>query len=196
MTRGRPRKFDRDRALDSAMLTFWRRGYQATSLDDLTKAMGINRPSLYGTFGDKEQLFLQALERYAEQYGGRVVAVLNGEFNARSAVEAFLNAVVTQLSDPTLPVGCLRVNSTLESNGLSETIYRTLINHQAHLESVLYERLRRGQAEGQLSTQEDVQALAWFFAGVVNGMVVRAQVHADPRTLQQMARIALHVWPT
>lgn len=195
MQRGRPRKFDINQALDAAMITFWRYGYQATSLDDLTQAMGINRPSLYATFGDKEQLFLRTVDRYAEQYGAPATAVLDEYTHARDAIRAFFNTVITQLTDTRLPPGCLRVNSTLECIGVNETIQRKLVEQQLHLEETFLRCLQRAQDEGQISSQEDIQALACFFAGTVNSLVVRASVEADADRLQQMVDIAMRVWP-
>ncbi|MEM8534677.1 MAG: TetR/AcrR family transcriptional regulator [Chloroflexota bacterium] len=195
MQRGRPRKFDINQALDAAMITFWRCGYQGTSLDDLTQAMGINRPSLYATFGDKEQLFLRAVDRYAEQYGGRANAALDKHTHARDAIRAFFTAVITQLTDTSLPPGCLRVNSTLECIGVNEAIQRKLVEQQFHLEETFLHRLQRAQDDGQIAPDEDVQALACFLAGTVNSLVVRASVDANAERLQQMVDMAMRVWP-
>ncbi len=94
MLRGRPREFDVDQALDRAMVTFWHYGYLVTSLDELTQAMQIIRPSLYAAFGDKEQLFLKTIDRYAEHFAARAVKALEAEPDAWRAVKALLNTVV------------------------------------------------------------------------------------------------------
>jgi AcrR family transcriptional regulator len=195
MSRGRPREFDTNCALDKAMVVFWRRGYRVTSLDDLTSIMKITKPSLYAAFGDKEHLFLMVLDRYAKSYGGRVVGMLETDSDVQRAIKAFLDAVIEQLSDPNLPTGCLRINSTLECRGLSDAIDRKLIEYQGYFDSALYERLRRAQIEEQIPIQEDIQALARFFASVVNGMSVQARVNANSIMLQQIANTAMRILP-
>src|SRR5438094_9922303 len=107
-TVGRPRAFDVDEALDQALKVFWRKGYEGTSLPDLTKAMGINRPSLYAAFGNKEELFRKALDRYAEGPAAYAAEALN-EPTARAVAELLLEGSVNLLTDPRNPRGCLVV---------------------------------------------------------------------------------------
>src|SRR5947199_5777311 len=108
MRTGRPRQFDADLALDRALAVFWRRGYEGATLDDLTAAMGINRPSLYAAFGDKERLFRRALERYVSGPAGYVHTAMSRP-TAREAAEALLAGTVALLTDPHHPGGCLVV---------------------------------------------------------------------------------------
>src|SRR3982751_4547831 len=110
--RGRPRSFDADRALDQALKVFWSKGYEGTSLPDLTTAMGINRPSLYAAFGNKESLFRKAVERYAEGPAGYVGEALELP-TARAVVESLLEGAVRLLSDRKHPSGCLMVQGAL-----------------------------------------------------------------------------------
>src|SRR5687767_6665585 len=109
---GRPRAFDTDKALDHALLVFWRKGYEGASLSELTKAMGINRPSLYAAFGDKKALFRKALDRYMEGPAAYVREALN-EPTARAVVERLLGGAADLLTDPRTPQGCLTVQSAL-----------------------------------------------------------------------------------
>lgn len=194
--KGRPREFDKDKALESAMLTFWRNGYEGTSLTDLTTAMKINRPSLYGTFGDKENLFFQVLERYLATYGTQGVRQLSQYSSIEMAIAAFFNCVVEQLTNSQLPPGCLIANSTLECGGNRfEAIGRRLNQCHAETEAALYQRLRLAQTQGQLPESEDVQALAQFFTATMLGMAAIARTNPDPVMIRQLAKTALRVLP-
>src|SRR5438128_1858311 len=106
--RGRPRSFDRDEALDCAMRVFWREGYSGASLRDLTKAIGINRPSLYAAFGDKQALFRQALDRYMSKYAGYVEVALK-QSTARAFAERLLLGAADSMCEGSNPAGCLLV---------------------------------------------------------------------------------------
>jgi TetR/AcrR family transcriptional regulator, copper-responsive repressor len=194
--KGRPREFDKDSVLDKAMLVFWQHGYEGTSLSELTTAMNINRPSLYSTFGDKEQLFFQTLERYLETYGTKGVRQLTAHSNIEMAIAAFFDCVVEQLTDPQLPPGCLIANSTLECGGNRfEAIGRRLSQCHAETEAALYHRLRLAQTQGQISETEDVQALAQFFTATMLGMGAIARTNPDPVMIRQLAKTALRVLP-
>src|SRR6202163_2274511 len=107
---GRPRSFDVDKALEAATLVFWRKGYEGTSLSDLTRAMGINRPSLYAAFGDKETLFRKALDRYVEGPGAYVREALK-QPTARAVTQQLLRGAADLLTDPHHPSGCLMVQA-------------------------------------------------------------------------------------
>lgn len=195
MPRGRPRQFDTEQALSQAMKLFWQQGYQGTSLDDLSKTMGVTKPSLYAAFGDKEQLFLKAFDRYSQLYGGRVREAVAVQTNVYDAVKAYLNTIADILSDINNPAGCLWVNSTLEGHHFGETIKRKIIGHKAQSEAVLYDRLRQAQIEGQIPIEEDIQALARFFSSIGNAMAVIARVHPDPVKIRQMVEIAMRAMP-
>ena len=192
--KGRPREFDKDSALYSAMLIFWRNGYEGTSLSDLTAAMKINRPSLYGTFGDKEALFFQVLDRYLETYGTQGVRQLSQHLSIEMAIAAFFDCIVDQLTNSQLPPGCLIANSTLECGGHRfDAIGRRLSQCHAETEAALYERLRLAQIQGQISESENVQALAQFFTATMLGMGVMARANPDSVMIRQLAKTALRV---
>src|SRR5215831_16019645 len=112
MPGGRPRTFDLDKALDRALQVFWRKGYEGTSLSDLTEAMGINRPSLYAAFGNKEDLFNRVLDRYSEKYAAYIHYALN-QPTARFVAQALMNGAADLLSSPRNPSGCLMVQGAL-----------------------------------------------------------------------------------
>ncbi len=194
--KGRPREFEIEQALESAMLVFWRNGYAGTSLTDLTTAMNINRPSLYATFGDKESLFFQALERYLAKYAAKGGQELVRYSDIREAIAACLNCVANLLIDPRLPPGCFIANSTLECGGQRfDAVGRRLNQCHAATEAALYQRLRLAQSQGQLPESEDVQALAQFFTATILGMGVMARTNADAGMICQLAMTALRVLP-
>src|SRR5437867_8751360 len=126
---GRPRAFDTDRALDRALRVFWQKGYEGTSLSDLTRAMDINRPSLYAAFGNKAALFRKVLDRYAEGPASYVREALN-EPTARAVVERLLGGAVDLLTDRRNPRGCLMVQGALACGEAAESVRRELVSRR------------------------------------------------------------------
>src|SRR5689334_17227810 len=128
-SRGRPRSFDADRALDRALKVFWAKGYEGASMPDLTRAMGINRPSLYAAFGNKESLFKKALERYAAGPACYVRRALE-QPTARAVAEHLLDGAVDMLTNPKNPRGCLAVHGALACGDAAEAIRDELISRR------------------------------------------------------------------
>lgn len=193
--RGRPREFDADVALDSAMRLFWTRGYEATSMADLVEATGLNRASLYAAFGDKEALFLKVLDRYGERFSARPLAALSEFESARDAVSHFLRRTAEHLTDARLPRGCLFSSAAADGAGGSETIARVVADGTARQETALYETLRRGQAGGSVPPSADLRAMARFYVGVAQGMALMARVSTDPSYIHDIAATAMTAWP-
>ena len=189
------KQFDRDEVLDRAMTVFWERGYEATSIQDLVEATGLNRGSLYATFNDKKQLFLAVLGRYADRVGNPLLVELTDP-NPRRAVERMFAAILRRTSDPTQPRGCLITNTALECPRSGDDISRTIAAWVGQQESALYQVLLRAQAEGSLDRARDCRALARFFVGVAQGLNVVHKAMADPTVLQDMVRVAMSVWDT
>ena len=197
MERGRPRGFDIDTALDQALAVFWRDGFQGASLAELTAAMGINKPSLYAAFGDKEGLYLKALDRYAQATVQQSIEVLEAGTSARRAVEDFLRRSARNLVDPALPGGCFVVNG-IAAGQLSATppaVAAALRDAMCGSEAPLRARLQRAQAAGELPASADVDALATFFNAVVAGMGVLAKGGARRAKLDTVVDAALACWP-
>jgi AcrR family transcriptional regulator len=192
--RGRPRAFDIDRALDRALQVFWRQGYEGTSLSDLTKAIGINRPSLYAAFGNKEELFRKVLDRYAEGPSSRVSQALS-EPTAYGAVKRLLYASAELQTSPRNPRGCLTVHGALTCSPENETIRRELASRRLAAGNDLLKRLEQGKSEGELRDSADPTELARYFIVVIQGMAVQAASGATRQQLEKVADLALLIWP-
>ena len=187
------KQFDQDEVLDRAMVVFWERGYEATSIQDVVEATGLNRGSLYATFSDKKQLFLAVLAHYAARVGNPLLAAL-ADPDPRRAIERMFAAILQRTSDPTYPRGCLITNTALECPWSGDDISRTIATWVGQQESALYQVLLRAQAEGSLPRTQDCRALARFFVGVAQGLNVVHKAMADPAVLQDMVRVAMQVW--
>lgn len=193
--KGRPREFDTDEALDKALHVFWRQGYEGASLSDLTEAMGISRPSLYAAFGNKEDLFRRALDRYAESGPGACQREAMAEPTARAVVERLLYGTAKGLTDPKNPRGCLAVQGALSCGEAAESIKNELCSRRAAGEAALGERFQRAKTEGDLKSDADPQALARFVTTVQQGMSVQAAGGASREDLMTVAEMALKAWP-
>src|SRR5439155_8806124 len=166
---GRPRAFDTDVALERAMHVFWAKGYEGASLSDLTRAMRINRPSLYAAFGDKEQLFRKVLDRYMDgpvAYFGKALAASK----ARDVVEEIFLGTARMADDPRIPAGCLMVQGALACGDAS--VRNEVVARRAASEAMLRRRLQRAKREGDLPKNADPAELACYVMTVVRGMAV------------------------
>lgn len=195
MAVGRPRQFNLEEALDRALAVFWQRGYEGATLDELTAAMGINRPSLYATFGDKQQLFHKVLERYIQGPAGFVQEAL-AEPTARAAVAALLAGAIDLVTDPRKPNGCLVVQGALVCGASAEAIRSALAATRAAGLEMVRKRLERAQQEGELSRDVSCADLARYLTTVVHGLAIQAADGATREQLQCVADLAMRVWPS
>jgi len=196
--RGRPRAFDEEQALDAALAVFWRNGYQGASLAELTHAMDISKPSLYAAFGNKEQLYLSALERYREQQLIKHAERLAAEPDLKSAMRAFLRSVATMLTAPELPGGCMVVTSAVacDTAALPQRVVAaigTTVNQSAF--GPLKDRLQKELQRRNLPVGTPVEQLADFFMTIMTGMAVMAKVGATQERLFDTIEHALCVLP-
>lgn len=196
LLRGRPRSFDCDLALGQALQVFWRKGYAGASLSDLTKAMGINRPSLYAAYGDKEALFRKALDLYMHGQQIHIQQAL-GQPNARAVAEALLfTAADSMCGGARHPAGCLLVQGGLAAGEEDESIRRELTLRRRANEVLIRRRLQRARKEGDLPAGSDPDALARYVATVSQGMAVQAASGASRNQLREVAETALRAWPS
>ena len=194
MARGRPREFDIDKALDAALLLFWRYGFEGTSLSALTRAMGINTPSLYAAFGGKEALFRRALDRYLQRPASYLPRALE-EPTARGAVKKLFAGAISMVMNPRHPDGCLLVHGALVSGPASDTVRRELGRRRAGAEALVRRRFERAVKEGDLRRGVNPAKLARFVVTVIWGMSVQAAGGATRAQLQSIADQAMQAWP-
>jgi AcrR family transcriptional regulator len=189
---GRPRAFDPDVALDRAMHVFWAKGYEGASLSVLTRAMRINRPSLYAAFGNKAQLFRKVLDRYMDGpvgFFGKALALPK----ARKVVEQIFLGTARMAEDSGAPAGCLLVQGALACGDPSAR--KEVAARRTAAEVALGRRLQRAKREGDLPKNSDPAELAHYVMTVIRGMAVQAAGGASRNQLHRVAQIALRAWP-
>lgn len=190
MGMGRPREFDAETALDQAMEVFWRHGYEGATIAQLTEAMGINPPSLYACFGNKEGLLKAALDRYTKLRNVWMDEVVAAP-TARAVAERMLMGIADKQTDPANPPGCLLVQGGIACGTGSENVPFELAARRAQNEDQLRERFVRAKAEGDLKASADPAALARYVSAVAVGMGVMASSGADREALRQVASVAV-----
>ncbi|MCL6706724.1 TetR/AcrR family transcriptional regulator [Pseudomonas sp. R2.Fl] len=193
--RGRPRAFDREAALKQAMLLFWRKGYEATSIAELVEAMGIGSPSLYAAFGSKEALYAEALRYYATNHEAFVWGRFFAAGSAREAIVALLmdSAAALTGSVVDIPSGCMVALSSVGSEGHAE-LGELVRSQRAVTFERLKTRLERALADGELPPSTDVGALARFVQTVQFGMSILARDGVGRADLEDVARLAIMSW--
>jgi AcrR family transcriptional regulator len=194
-TIGRPRGFDRDTALLAAMRTFWAQGYEGTSIQDLVNAMGVNKPSLYSTFGCKEEVFREAVELYDRLEGRATSRSLAEAATAREAVQTMLLSNARAYTSAEGPRGCMVVLSSLLGAPENENVRAFLAQNRLDGETALRERLARGVAEGDLAPSADLDRLAAFYTTVLEGLSIQARDGASKEKLNMIVEAAMLAWP-
>lgn len=190
MGMGRPREFDAEMALDQAMEVFWRHGYEGATIAQLTEAMGINPPSLYACFGNKEGLLKAALDRYTKLRNVWMDEVVAAP-TARDVAERMLMGIADKQTDPANPPGCLLVQGGIACGTGSENVPFELAARRAQNEDQLRDRFIRAKAKGDLKEGADPAALARYVSAVAVGMGVMASSGADREALRQVATVAV-----
>jgi AcrR family transcriptional regulator len=190
----RPREFDPEKALQAALMQFWQKGYEGTSITDLTAAMGITKPSLYACFGNKEELFRKALDSYEARYHAFADAAL-AEPDGRLAVERLLQGYADLLTSQGTPHGCLGLNGAIACSPDSEPVRQELIRRRLNAEAVLARRLERAQEDGDLATDANPMAMARYLTAVAQGLAVQAKAGATREMLGEVVELTMAGWP-
>lgn len=191
---GRPRTFDVDQALDRALQVFWHNGFEGTSLSDLTAAMGINRPSLYAAFGNKEALFRKVIDRYEEGPAAYFYKAIEGP-TARAVVDALLRGSADAQTNPRNPQGCLAVLGALSCGAAADPIRKELTARRAAGQAALRARFVRARSSGDLPADSNPADLARYVIAVIQGMAVQAAGGASRRQLRRLVEMVLRAWP-
>ncbi|HWE60329.1 MAG TPA: TetR/AcrR family transcriptional regulator [Chloroflexota bacterium] len=186
----RPKAFDRDTAVQQAMTVFWEQGYEATSTDDLLRAMGIGRQSMYDTFGDKHQLYLEALQRYQAEYGAALVERLHATSSPLAALRAALLTVANETPGERAR-GCLFVNAIAELAHTDPAVASLVRAGGLLCEAALERVVRVAQRKGELDSSIDARTAGRFLFATINGLRVSAKAGATPEALRDVAELAL-----
>jgi AcrR family transcriptional regulator len=192
--RGRPTNFDHDEALEKALQVFWAHGYEGASMAELTEALGINKPSIYAAFGNKEELFHKALDKYLSGPLSYISEAM-GQPTARESVEKFLTKSAELLTNPNNPRGCMVVQGALTCGQGSNTIQQKLMAYRNNLENSFDKRLQLAKAQGNLSPEVNTKQLAKYIATIHQGMSVQATSGASKEELLAVIQQALTNWP-
>ncbi|MFM9913944.1 MAG: TetR/AcrR family transcriptional regulator [Methylophilaceae bacterium] len=193
--RGRPTNFDTQEALEKALKVFWTRGYEGASMAELTEALGVNRPSIYAAFGNKEELFRKALGRYMSGPVAYVGEAMQ-QPTAKQVVEMFLTKSAEFLTNPVHPRGCMIVQGALSCGQGAELIHQELITYRKGYENALRQRLELAQSQDDFPTNTSPQQFAKYVATIHQGMSVQATSGATKEDLMAVVGLVLENWPS
>ena len=186
------KQFDQDQVMDRIMRTFWRQGYAATSIDDLVDATGVKRGSLYNAFGDKEQMFLAAFDRYLADVAAPLDTALAG-LDPRQALAEMFAAQLAELDRDDSPNGCLIANTCVEAGDRPDAIGKRLRAQVSAMEQTVYDLLLRAQAAGRRPAGADLRALARFFVATSRGIALMHKTSGDINVARDVAKTAVKV---
>jgi len=187
----RPQEFDTDDVLQNAMLLFWQKGYDATSIQDLVDATGLNRGSLYNAFGDKAQLFAQVMERYRAFSPARALAEAPEGASPKQLIKDFFNTLVERAEHDPQNKGCLLTNTAAGLYGCNDIMAEWVRETIGQLENVVVEVIERGQARGEISDDQSATSMAHFIVATAQGLNVMARATPDIQTLKDIVANAL-----
>jgi len=189
----RPKAFDEEDVLDKAVAVFWAKGYEATSMHDLVEAMGIRRGSLYATFGSKQQLFLQSLERYGKVVVKQFLDILESKPSAIESIELFFAQLVEHLLTAGPLRSCLVTNSAIERGLRDEATKEQVLHLLNALEKGFYNALKRAQENNELSTSLDLKTVASFLTSNMQGLLVMGKVCSERSVLEGINQVTLSI---
>lgn len=193
--KGRPREFCVESALAAALGVFWRKGYEAASMADLTEAMGITKPSLYAAFGNKEALFHKALDLYESEKMAYTRQALK-QPTARGVAEHFMRGAIEVHASNCDPHGCLGVISTTMCGAEAESIKADVLRRRASSQAALVERFEQARRDGELPQHIGAADLSSYLFAILQGMAVQAGAGATREELERVVETSLALWPS
>ena len=189
----RPRAFNEEEVIDKAVEVFWAKGYEATSMQDLIDAMGIQRGSLYGTFGGKQNLFLKSLKRYSVTVVKKLLEILESKPSAVESIELFFSQLVEHLLTAGELRSCLVTNSAIERGLRDEETKQLVLQLLNALENGFYKTLLRAKENGELSTDLDLKVVANYLTSSMQGLLVMGKVCSERSVLEGINRMTLSI---
>ena len=190
---GRPKQFERIEALTSALEVFWTKGYEATSVQDLVDTMGVNRGSLYNTFGDKHALFVEAVEHYLNDRTSKLIEILSAGRSPLAGIQGFFNMVVDDLTSGNGCRGCLITNAAVELAPHDVEVADVVRRSFKMMERAFRDQLNRAINEGEIPVESDTRMLARFLLTSLHGVVVMSKASAGKALLKDAVRATLSV---
>ena len=189
----RPKAFNEEEVLDKAVAVFWAKGYEATSMQDLVDAMGIQRGSLYAAFGSKQQLFLQSLDRYGKVVVKQFLDILESKSSAIESIELFFAQLVEHLLTAGPLRSCLVTNSAIERGLRDAETKKQVLQLLNELEQGFYQALQRAREKGEISTELDINKLANFLTSSMQGLLVMGKVCSERSVLEGINQMTLSI---
>ena len=188
----RDAEFNRDQVLRQAMLVFWEKGYEATSIPDLLKAMGLSRSSLYNTFGDKRALFLEALRFYQKQMDSRQ-EILNRATSVKEGITEYFNQRIESAYSTEHPKGCMTTNTSIELSTPDNQLKELVKNRFLGLENSFYQLLEKGRLSGEIKSTTDTKSLACLFMNLNHSINIMGKVNIDRLHIGQMIKAVINI---
>lgn len=189
----RHKEFSQQDALEKAMETFWQQGYEGTSIQDLVKSMGINRGSLYDTFGDKHSLYLAAIAHYDETIVQKIVNRLEDP-NSKQAIIDYFDELVERALDDQTRCGCFMTNAAVELCPHDTEATKRIKTNLQRIENAFYHALQRAKAKGEINSNKDLKALAHYLTCLLQGLRVTAKVNPKREVLEDIVQVAFSIF--
>jgi TetR/AcrR family transcriptional repressor of nem operon len=189
----RPKEFKKEEALEEAMKVFWAKGYDSTSVSDLISAMGISRSSMYETFGDKQNLFIETIHCYSHLVSSRRAEIINGAKSVKQGLNDYFNERISMALNEEYPGGCFITNTATSLETADERVKSAIKVSSEKIENEFYILLESGRNKDEIGRDKDTRALARFLLGLVCGINVMARIHKDRRVLEDIVKYALDV---
>ena len=192
--RGRPKCFNEQEALQKAMLLFWKYGYEATSMSDLTKALHLTAPSIYSSFGDKLQLFHACLDYYIEHEACALEAIFQQSTTAKIALELYLYENLKRIVQQNKPSVCMLLTATMNCSQEHTELQQDLLSKRNQVKEKIYQRLQQGVLDGDLKAETNIQAMTDYYTTVIQGLTMQARDGVGLEQLEKVVLLALKTY--